>query len=149
MQVAETGKCCHALNDMYYRGEAQAAAKKLVQLEKERDKYSVEAGEANARYLQALEEVKLREVALVELQKRLGDGEGRLKQQQALYEAVRADRNLYSKSLIEAQVRKICLLKQCVARCPRTSLGKVASYCRSFCDMVQLTAWLACCHHSV
>lgn len=55
--------------------------------------------------LQALEEVKLREVALVELQKRLGDGEGRLKQQQALYEAVRADRNMYSKSLIEAQVR--------------------------------------------
>jgi hypothetical protein len=53
---------------------------------------------------QALEEVKLREVALVELQKRLGGGEGRLKQQQALYEAVRADRNMYSKSLIEAQV---------------------------------------------
>lgn len=43
-------------------------------------------------------------MALVELQKRLGDGEGRLKQQQALYEAVRADRNMYSKSLIEAQV---------------------------------------------
>lgn len=57
--------------------------------------------------LQALEEVKLREVALVELQKRLGDGEGRLKQQQALYEAVRADRNMYSKSLIEAQVRAL------------------------------------------
>lgn len=86
-----------------YRAEAQAAAKKLLQLEKERDKYSIEAGEANARYLQALEEVKLREVALVELQKRLGDDEGRLKQQQALYEAVRADRNMYSKSLIEAQ----------------------------------------------
>jgi hypothetical protein len=34
------------------RGEAQAAAKKLLQLEKERDKYSVEAGEANSRYLQ-------------------------------------------------------------------------------------------------
>lgn len=58
--------------------------------------------------VQALEEVKLREVALVELQKRLGDGEGRLKQQQSLYEAVRADRNMYSKSLIEAQVR-VCL----------------------------------------
>lgn len=34
------------------RAEAQAAAKKLLQLEKERDKYSVEAGEANARYLE-------------------------------------------------------------------------------------------------
>lgn len=47
-------------------------------------------------------------MALVELQKRLGDGEGRLKQQQSLYEAVRADRNMYSKSLIDAQVR-VCL----------------------------------------
>lgn len=34
------------------RAEAQAAAKKLLLLEKERDKYSMEAGEANARYLQ-------------------------------------------------------------------------------------------------
>jgi hypothetical protein len=49
-------------------------------------------------------------VALVELQKRLGDGEGRLKQQQTLYEAVRADRNMYSKSLIEAQV---CVCVRC------------------------------------
>ena len=31
------------------------------------------------------------------------EGETRLKQQQNLYEAVRADRNLYSKNLIQAQ----------------------------------------------
>uniref|UniRef100_A0A383VEV0 Cilia- and flagella-associated protein 58 central coiled coil domain-containing protein n=1 Tax=Tetradesmus obliquus TaxID=3088 RepID=A0A383VEV0_TETOB len=86
-----------------YRAEAQRSAKQLVQLEKEREKYSLEASEANARYMQALNEVKVREVALVELQKRITDGDGRLKQQQALYEAVRADRNMYSKSLIEAQ----------------------------------------------
>ncbi len=53
---------------------------------------------------QALEEVKLREMAIIDLQKRISEGEGRLKQQQNLYEAVRADRNLYSKNLIEAQV---------------------------------------------
>lgn len=114
--------------------------------------------------LQALDEVRAREVAIVELQKRVADGEARLKQQQvgsrrhgppplwtallgmqgrehacsldtgplpaaqpsarpapcphprhlaprcpaappaqALYEAVRTDRNLYSKNLIEAQ----------------------------------------------
>ena len=41
----------------------------------------------------------------MEQQKRISDGEARLKQQQALYEAVRADRNMYSKSLIEAQAR--------------------------------------------
>lgn len=55
-------------------------------------------------FRKALDEVKVREVALVELQKRITDGESKLKQQQALYEAVRADRNMYSKSLIEAQV---------------------------------------------
>ena len=55
---------------------------------------------------QALEEVKLREMAIIDLQKRITEGEGRLKQQQNLYEAVRADRNLYSKNLIEAQVSK-------------------------------------------
>ena len=33
----------------------------------------------------------------------IGEGDTRLKQQQNLYEAVRADRNLYSKNLIQAQ----------------------------------------------
>ncbi len=37
------------------------------------------------------------------VQKRISEGETKLKQQQNLYEAVRADRNLYSKNLIEAQ----------------------------------------------
>jgi len=42
----------HTHSLQHHRAEAQAAAKKLLQLEKERDKYSIEAGEANARYLQ-------------------------------------------------------------------------------------------------
>jgi len=53
--------------------------------------------------LQALEEVKLREMAIIELQKKIGDSETKLKQQQNLYEAVRVDRNMYSKNLIESQ----------------------------------------------
>ncbi len=40
---------------------------------------------------------------MVELQKKIAEAETRMRQQQALYEAVRADRNLYSKNLIEAQ----------------------------------------------
>ncbi|KAI8476303.1 MAG: flagellar associated protein [Monoraphidium minutum] len=86
-----------------YRTEAARTSKAIWSLEKEREKYSSEAADSAAKYQQALEEVKVREVAIVELQKRIGEGEGRLKQQQALYEAVRADRNLYSKTLIEAQ----------------------------------------------
>ncbi|KAG2452279.1 hypothetical protein HYH02_003303 [Chlamydomonas schloesseri] len=86
-----------------YKTEAQKQSKLVYQLEKEREKYSIEASDASAKYMQALEEVKLREMAIIDLQKRIGEGEGKLKQQQNLYEAVRADRNLYSKNLIEAQ----------------------------------------------
>mmetsp|Transcript_12291 Transcript_12291/g.30037 ORF Transcript_12291/g.30037 Transcript_12291/m.30037 type:complete len:870 (-) Transcript_12291:348-2957(-) len=86
-----------------YKMEAQKQSKLIYQLEKEREKYSVEASEAAAKYMQALEEVKLREMAIIDLQKRITEGEAKLKQQQNLYEAVRADRNLYSKNLIESQ----------------------------------------------
>ncbi len=55
------------------------------------------------RYTNCLEEVKLRDMQLGQLQKELGDWESKLKQQQHLYEAVRSDRNLYSKNLLEAQ----------------------------------------------
>jgi hypothetical protein len=48
--------------------------------------------------------VKLQELQIGELQKKIVEGETRLKQQQNLYEAVRSDRNLYSKNLIESQV---------------------------------------------
>lgn len=83
--------------------EAQKQSKLIYQLEKEREKYAIEASEAAAKYMAALEEVKLREMAIIDLQKRIAEGETKLKQQQNLYEAVRADRNLYSKNLIEAQ----------------------------------------------
>jgi uncharacterized coiled-coil DUF342 family protein len=86
-----------------YKLEAQKQSKLIYQLEKEREKYSIEASEAAAKYMAALEEVKLREMAIIDLQKRISEGENKLKQQQNLYEAVRADRNLYSKNLIEAQ----------------------------------------------
>uniref|UniRef100_A0A061SN17 Flagellar associated protein n=1 Tax=Tetraselmis sp. GSL018 TaxID=582737 RepID=A0A061SN17_9CHLO len=86
-----------------YKIEAQKQQKLIYQLEKEREKYGTEASEANSKYTQALEEVKLREMAIIDLQKKISEGENRLKQQQNLYEAVRSDRNLYSKNLIEAQ----------------------------------------------
>eukprot|EP00899_Mesostigma_viride_P002905 jgi/Mesvir1/12615/Mv16076-RA.1 len=86
-----------------YRVEAQRQAKTIYALEKERDKYGQEASDATAKYLQALEEVKLREMTIIDLQKKIAEGENKLKQQQNLYEAVRSDRNLYSKNLIEAQ----------------------------------------------
>lgn len=37
-------------------------------------------------------QVKLREMAIIDLQKKIAEGDNRLKQQQNLYEAVRSDR---------------------------------------------------------
>jgi chromosome segregation ATPase len=53
--------------------------------------------------MQMVEEVKLKQNLISELKKENIEFEGKLKQQQNLYEAVRSDRNLYSKNLIEAQ----------------------------------------------
>ncbi len=59
---------CHA--HAGYKMEAQKQSKLIYQLEKEREKYSVEASEAAAKYMGALEEVKLREMAIIDLQVR-------------------------------------------------------------------------------
>lgn len=52
---------------------------------------------------QVIEELKLKKNLIAELKKENIEFHGKLKQQQNLYEAVRSDRNLYSKNLIEAQ----------------------------------------------
>ena len=54
-----------------------------------------------------MEDVKVREMQIFDYKKKIAEAETKLKQQQNLYEAVRSDRNLYSKNLIEAQVCEI------------------------------------------
>merc|ERR1711991_588906 len=56
-----------------------------------------------ARYKSVVEDVKLKEMQITEMGKKVTESEQKLKQQQQLYEAVRSDRNLYSKNLIESQ----------------------------------------------
>jgi len=53
--------------------------------------------------MQMVEEVKLKKNLITELKKENMEYEAKMKQQQNLYEAVRAERNLYSKNCIEAQ----------------------------------------------
>jgi len=86
-----------------YKQETAKHRKMLYQLEKEREKFGSEASSANAKFAAALEEVKLREMTILDLQKKIAESDARLKQQQHLYEAVRSDRNQYSKNLIESQ----------------------------------------------
>ena len=86
-----------------YKEEAAKQRKIIFQLEKERDKYINDASVIQSKAASAVEEVKLAEAQIFDLKKKLTDAEGKLKQQQSLYEQVRTDRNMYSKNLIEAQ----------------------------------------------
>lgn len=75
----------------------------IVRLSKIKEKFGIEASQANAKYMQCLEEVKLKNNLIAELMKKNLESEAKLKQQQNLCETVRSDRNLYSKNLIESQ----------------------------------------------
>nr|VZI36376.1 unnamed protein product [Spirometra erinaceieuropaei] len=86
-----------------YKDEAQKQRKIICHLERERDRYISEASDLTQKVLEHMEEVKLREMQIFDFKKKIAEAETKLKQQQNLYEAVRGDRNLYSKNLIEAQ----------------------------------------------
>lgn len=86
-----------------YREEASKQRKIIYQLEKERDRYINEASDLTSKVLAHMEDIKIREMQIFDYKKTIAESETKLKQQQNLYEAVRSDRNLYSKNLIEAQ----------------------------------------------
>jgi chromosome segregation ATPase len=74
----------------------------IDELQGQRAQYAASCDEAAQAYFTAVEGVKLQELQIAALQRKIEEGSGKLKQQQALYEAVRADRNMYSKSLVAA-----------------------------------------------
>ncbi|KAF5909199.1 cilia- and flagella-associated protein 58, partial [Clarias magur] len=86
-----------------YRDEAQKQRKIIFQLEKERDRYINEASDLTQKVLSHMEELKVREMEIFEYKKKIAEAETKLKQQQNLYEAVRAERNNYSKNLLDTQ----------------------------------------------
>eukprot|EP01059_Diplonema_ambulator_P034232 TRINITY_DN757_c0_g1_i1.p2 TRINITY_DN757_c0_g1~~TRINITY_DN757_c0_g1_i1.p2 ORF type:complete len:888 (+),score=470.00 TRINITY_DN757_c0_g1_i1:4677-7340(+) len=86
-----------------HRQEANTQRKMIYGLEQEIEKYSSKASEATTKYHQAMEEVKIGQMKVIDYQKQIDEANSKLKVQQNLYEQVRSDRNLYSKNLIEAQ----------------------------------------------
>ncbi|KAL4439847.1 hypothetical protein ABPG75_002848 [Micractinium tetrahymenae] len=85
--------------------KTELARQELVirDLEREKERFASEAAGVNAKYRAAAEEVALRDTAILDLQRRIAEGEARLRQQQELYESVRSERNNYSRSLVEVQ----------------------------------------------
>ncbi|CAM9805068.1 unnamed protein product [Chrysoparadoxa australica] len=102
-QVNKASLC--NLKDEVESFAASIKAKRQVinQLVMQRSKHEQNAEAHNKMYLEHLEEIKLQDMEAAELQRKTVFGQGRLKQQQNLYEAVRSDRNTYSKNLIEVQ----------------------------------------------
>ncbi|KNE65033.1 hypothetical protein AMAG_10700 [Allomyces macrogynus ATCC 38327] len=86
-----------------YKEEAAKQRKLILALEKERDRYVNEAAQIQQGKQAAEEEVIIKENQIFDYKKKIAEAEYKLKQQQALYEQVRSDRNLYSKNLIESQ----------------------------------------------
>merc|ERR1719399_1216182 len=76
--------------------------KRVSEIEKQNEKYSQELSMASGRYIHTLEELKARDNKLAELKAAIADVKTKLSQQKNLYEAVRTDRNLYSKNWLES-----------------------------------------------
>ena len=86
-----------------YVAQARLLQEKILQVNKDVERYKEACSEANKDYFAAVEALKMKEQRVNELNKKIANSDSRLKQQQNLYEQVRADRNMYSKSLIEHQ----------------------------------------------
>ncbi|NXJ73545.1 CFA58 protein, partial [Trogon melanurus] len=86
-----------------YKNEAQKQRKIIYQLEKERDCFISETNELKQKVLQHLKDIEIREIQICDYEKKIEESAVKLKQQQNSCEAMRAERNLYNKNLIEAK----------------------------------------------
>lgn len=103
LKVQESSKARLEQEINELKEETQRQTKQIAQLERERDEALADAAHKQQQCVGTLEEVKLAETQIFEYKKRLADADAKLRQQQGLYEAVRSERNLHSKNLIEAQ----------------------------------------------
>ncbi|KAJ3109632.1 hypothetical protein HDU97_003106 [Phlyctochytrium planicorne] len=88
---------------MAYKDEASKMRKLIYSLEKDRDRHINEASKVTQNLTLKEEDIKIKEMMIFDSRKKITELERKLKEQQSLYENVRADRNLYSKNLIESQ----------------------------------------------
>merc|ERR1712187_357106 len=85
-----------------WKFELQLKLHRIHELDRQREKYATELQTAKARYEAACEELKNRDTHTAQLKKNIADVKAKLGQQKNLYEAVRTDKNLYSKNLVES-----------------------------------------------
>merc|ERR1711937_629050 len=76
--------------------------KRENELRKQNEKYDAELSLASGRFIHTLEELKARDNKHAELKSAVADVKTKLSMQKNLYEAVKTDRNLYSKNCLES-----------------------------------------------
>merc|ERR1719230_2396857 len=85
-----------------WKQDAAEFKKRIIELERQREKYGVELSQANAKYFAAQEELRARASRLTELKKQIANVQAKRNQQKNLYDAVCMDRNLHAKNLVES-----------------------------------------------
>merc|ERR1719277_96350 len=85
-----------------WKVELQLKLHRIHELDKAREKYASDLVVAKGRHEEALEELRKRDMQMAQLKKSIADVKAKLGQQKNLYEAVRTDKNLYSKNLVES-----------------------------------------------
>lgn len=86
-----------------HKTHAQEQRKNIYQLEKEIERYASESSNATAKFMKASDDVKMADLTILDLQKKIAEADAKLKQQQNMYDTARTERNHYSKVLLEAQ----------------------------------------------
>lgn len=85
------------------KSESEKLKKNLLNFEKEKLKYLESLNEINLKFSNLNEELKIKDLSIIDCKKKYIESETRLKDLSRLYENTRTDRNLYSKHLIESK----------------------------------------------
>merc|ERR1719409_1378549 len=85
-----------------WKAALRETLKRENELRKQNEKYNAELTLASGRFIHTLEELKARDAKHGELKAAVADVKQKLSQQKNLYEAVKTDRNLYSKNCLES-----------------------------------------------
>ncbi|XP_010157511.1 PREDICTED: coiled-coil domain-containing protein 147 [Eurypyga helias] len=86
-----------------YKNEAQKQRKIICQLEKERDCFINESSELKQKVLQHLKDIEMRDMQICDYEMKIEESVIKLKKQQNSCEAMRTEKNLYRKNLMEAK----------------------------------------------
>lgn len=103
IQMNENGVRNLAIERKLLEEDVELTKNAIRLLVSEKEKYEHDTEVISQQYYTALEELKLQELQILELQKKIVEDQAKLRHKQTLYDAVRADRNLYSRQLSESQ----------------------------------------------